>query len=490
MKSRRSIVISGVFLVSGCISEPPEPPERLEQESGVFVPGNPTCGELGYGIEWKLEPPVDGVYQIDSINSITVDFGSSSSGQYLDWTSTLGIDAVFVKGSDGGNLYVYDPPEESFGDDGLHAPVNSSGKWAGVSHVSFCFDYEVDVKKTAATSLERKHTWTIDKSADETSLLLATGQSVGVLYTVSVSETSQDSDWLVSGYITVTNPAPVAATITSITDVIDGSVSVDVDCGDVTFPYELASDGQLVCSYAYAPGDGDSGVNVATVTTTGAVGGDDTGDVAFSFDTATVTSTDECVTVDDTLEGTLGSTCEATTYKYLHFVGPYAQCGTDDQVVNTASFVTDDTGATGSDSWTVDVEVADCEDGCSLTQGYWRTHSHRGPAPYDDTWALITPAGADSPFFLSGKTYYQVMWTPSSYGAYYQLAKQYIAAVLNGLNGADTSAVQAQITQATAMFQTYTPSQVKGGIKTSFLSLAAALAAYNEGLTGPGHCSE
>ena len=27
--------------------------------------------------------------------------------------------------------------------------------------------------------------------------------------------------------------------------------------------------------------------------------------------------------------------------------------------------------------------------GCTLTQGYWKTHSKYGPAPYDSTWALI-----------------------------------------------------------------------------------------------------
>ena len=26
--------------------------------------------------------------------------------------------------------------------------------------------------------------------------------------------------------------------------------------------------------------------------------------------------------------------------------------------------------------------------GCTLTQGYWKTHSENGPAPYDDNWAI------------------------------------------------------------------------------------------------------
>ena len=44
------------------------------------------------------------------------------AGQTFDWTSNIGVDAVFVKGGPvGGNLYVYDP--EATADTGLHAPA-------------------------------------------------------------------------------------------------------------------------------------------------------------------------------------------------------------------------------------------------------------------------------------------------------------------------------------------------------------------------------
>ena len=54
------------------------------------------------------------------------------------------------------------------------------------------------------------------------------------------------------------------------------------------------------------------------------------------------------------------------------------ECG-DHTFDNTASFETTDTGATGEDSWQVIVTVA-CPTGCTLTQGYWKTHSEYGPA--------------------------------------------------------------------------------------------------------------
>ena len=43
---------------------------------------------------------------------------TNTDGVYLAWTSSIGIDPVFVKGGPG-QLYVYDPPAEDFGDGGL-----------------------------------------------------------------------------------------------------------------------------------------------------------------------------------------------------------------------------------------------------------------------------------------------------------------------------------------------------------------------------------
>jgi hypothetical protein len=139
------------------------------------------------------------------------------------------------------------------------------------------------------------------------------------------------------------------------------------------------------------------------------------------------------------------------------------------------------------------VEPSEEDEGCTLTIGYWKTHSEKGPAPYDDTWAEL-PNGADTPFFLSGQTWYEVFETAPGGNAYYQLAHQYMGAKLNILNGASTTpAVVAAIADAEVLFNTYTPAQVgawKGtqGARAQFISLAGTLGHYNEGLIGPGHC--
>ena len=451
---------------------------------------NPTCASLGYDYGYKVDPPNSGTYTVYDSKTVTVTV--HSDGVYFDWSSKFGIDAVIAKGGPNANVYVYDPPAESYGDTVLVSPTNPNNQQPyGLSHIEFCYDYEVEVTKSAETSFTRTYSWDIDKIADETELTLSTGQQHTVNYTVTVGLDSVtpyvDSDWAVSGTITVTNPAPVTATITSVADAVDG-VTATVGCG-VTFPYSLLAGQTLTCSYSAALPDATSRTNTATVTTTGPVkGGSGTAAVVFGDPTTLV---DECVDVSDTLGGSLGTVCVADlpkTLSYAHNVGPYAECG-DYTVDNIASFVTNDTGATGQDTWSVAVHVP-CEGGCTLTPGYWKTHSSYGPAPYDDTWASV---GEDTKFFTSGQTWYQVLWTtPSGGNAYYILAHAYIAAKLNELNGADTSAdVIAALSHAETLLSTYGPSSnLSKSVRADFIATASTLDQYNNGYIGPGHCSE
>jgi len=203
---------------------------------------------------------------------------------------------------------------------------------------------------------------------------------------------------------------------------------------------------------------------------------------------------DECAAVTDSVAGPLGTVCAVSSpfsydFTYTASVGPYSVCG-DYTVENTATLVTNDTGVTLSASWSVAVHVP-CSTGCTLTQGYWKTHSRYGPAPYDDTWNLV---GEDLPFFLSGQTWYRVLWTPPRGNVYYLLAHAYIAARLNVLNGASTTpAVIDALVQAEAFFASYTPAQASAltmSLRAHYVAVAGLLGRYNEGDVGPGHCSE
>ncbi len=165
-------------------------------------------------------------------------------------------------------------------------------------------------------------------------------------------------------------------------------------------------------------------------------------------------------------------------------------------VTNTVDVVDGDpTTPFATDSVTIHVTVH-CNGGCTLTQGYWKTHSALGPASKaDPTWNLV--GGPDATFFFSGQTWYQVFWTPPSGGnVYYQLAHQYMAARLNILNGASApSSVSSAITAATVYFNTAgnTPASAANLSKSAQRTLqgyASTLASYNEGAIGPGHCDE
>ncbi len=354
----------------------------------------------------------------------------------------------------------------------------------------------LEVSKTASTTFTRTWNWTIDKTADQTSLTLTPGQTFQANYGVAVGATSVDNNWAVSGDITIHNPNNVTANITGVTDVISPAIGATVNC-PVSFPYQLAANSDLVCTYSVNLPDNTTTTNTATVTASGDVpGGSGTAPVVFG--TTPTTETDECINVSDTYAGSLGVVCSGEapkTFNYPRQIGPYSIQGTYN-VDNTASFVTNDTQTSGSDNWTVVVNVP--SSGCTLTQGYWKNHSQLGKAPYDDTWALLDPLLQEQkPFFLSGQTYLQVLQTsPKGGNAYYQLAHQYIAAKLNQLNGASvTSGVQAALDSANILFNTYTPAQIaalKGSssIRQQFINLAGTLGSYNEGLIGPGHCDE
>jgi hypothetical protein len=115
--------------------------------------------------------------------------------------------------------------------------------------------------------------------------------------------------------------------------------------------------------------------------------------------------------------------------------------------------------------------------GCTFTQGYWKNHTNVWPSPYSPT----------ATFFTSGQTWITNLNTPPKGGnAYYILSHQYIAAVLNGANGASAPAsVAAAIATATTYFQNPSASNLTSA---DLIALADLLDQYNNGLAGVPHC--
>lgn len=113
--------------------------------------------------------------------------------------------------------------------------------------------------------------------------------------------------------------------------------------------------------------------------------------------------------------------------------------------------------------------------GCTFTQGWYKNHT--------SSW----PAGALTPntVFDGGQTIINLFNTPPKGSQYIILAHQYITALLNIQGGASVpSNVQAALTAAAAYFAAGGPGAGSGNIA----GLSDILDAYNNGITGPGHC--
>jgi len=130
--------------------------------------GNPTCDDFApEGEDWtqfKLQGDdlADGTYT-DGTLEVTIDnFVNSNSGTpgSFDWSSNIGVDAVFVKaGTDKHNLYLYDPEETS--DTGLGP---QAGQGNGISHISFCYDED---EESAPPSAEESVSESVSESVAE-----------------------------------------------------------------------------------------------------------------------------------------------------------------------------------------------------------------------------------------------------------------------------------------------------------------------------------
>ena len=150
-RARRAVGISSLclLLIGIGLLIFPTPNAEAATVDPVFIEGNATCGSLDESwVEFhKVEPVTDlGVWPSpDADMRVTWDKYGTDAGQAFDWTSSFPIMGVFVKGGPDGYLYRY--PVGSMSDTGLHAPANASGEWAGLSHISFCYN-PVDLTTT------------------------------------------------------------------------------------------------------------------------------------------------------------------------------------------------------------------------------------------------------------------------------------------------------------------------------------------------------
>ena len=358
--------------------------------------------------------------------------------------------------------------------------------------------YKLGVKKTAVESIGDRHVWTIDKTSTVTSLELDKGERKDVGFTITVNNTRRTIDgWFVDGVITITNPAPMAAVV-DVTDVLSRSgvsdVAATVNCDGDGLDVTVPAKGSKTCTYHASLPNGDARTNTATAILD-RIGTRFTGTAAVDFTGVGSQDLDDYVNVYDdngtpgisTDDVFLGRFAAGTSRSFTHTARIYYgdRCG-DYVYVNTVRLVGEDTGATVQDSHRISVRIA-CDQkppvvdnrGCTYGHGFWKNHLDE---------AAWTTVGTNTTFFLSGQSYATVIGTNSKGGnAYYILARQYIATKLNMANGATAPAgVQSAFTEATALFQKYTPSEIgamKGNdsVRKQFIHLAGDLGNFPSG---------
>src|SRR5262245_48546551 len=240
--------------------------------------------------------------------------------------------------------------------------------------------------KKANPSFENAFSWTIDKSVDNK--IIKTSTTGTFNYTVTVTHDSGTAEgWQVNGTITITNPNPIGDDITgaTVTDAVDNGGTCTVTGGSgVAVPAGGSVTLNYNCTYPSAPSP-SSGTNTATVTwpdqTWGLPAGSTTATATFNFGAVTPGLLNECVDVSDTYPApgaVLGKVCvgdpNPTTFTYSRIVS--SDPGTCTTVTNTATFTTNDTGTTGSDTASAMVCVgADLTVEKTATPSFKRTYN-------------------------------------------------------------------------------------------------------------------
>lgn len=378
----------------------------------VVYSGNPNCKDLGYTSGFKIDTnPTGGTYTFengtqngdptvitiglqDPNNSVTIT--TNGSNALVSWTSTIGIDAVIMKGGNAGaNVYTYDPEVQT--DSNLVTPSSSNNPTPNISHIEFCYDYEVTVYKTAVATFDRQYDWTILKTVNPAHWNLFTGDTATSTFTVTPTrDAGTDVNFTVTGLITVFNDTPFTATITDIVDTLNVATTGGglTDCNfddDVV----IAAGDTLYCNYSFSLDGKFNGTNTAVVSTSGSVGGG-TATADFTFGTEPANEIDETATISDP-QDPLGVRNANSGVSYNYDVT--YNCDNVGDNVNTATLTEGDTWVDRTDDATVTIACYDLEVSKTAVTAIDLTYNWQITKDVDiPSWALFNGENATSTY--------------------------------------------------------------------------------------------
>jgi hypothetical protein len=239
--------------------------------------------------------------------------------------------------------------------------------------VKVCVGKDLTVSKTASPAYKRTYNWNITKAVDKT-LIEQVGGSAVFNYTVVASETGfTDSDWTVTGKITVSNPNDWEDIVANVSDAIDNGGSCSVTGGaNVTVPKSGSVTLDYACTYAAAPSPA-AFKNTATATWTSSTyftpSGSATGTATGAFGDPT-TKVNQTIHVTDSYAGALGTLTATDSKPFASKTFTYSRTvtalpGACRKVDNTAAIT--ETGQTAS----ARAELCNTNTG-ALTMGFWK----------------------------------------------------------------------------------------------------------------------
>jgi uncharacterized repeat protein (TIGR01451 family) len=169
------------------------------------------CGELGFAHGLSIA----GNGQVSGDGRTVTVSGYNAPTGFVDWSSTLPIHGVYVKGGpSGGNLFAY--PAGDTGDTDLHTPLKIRGDFYDVSHVAICWN---DVTPAANV--------TVTKSNDPPGVV---ANEDTITYTLTVSN---EGDATATG-VTLTDPLPAGTTFVEATlGCVEANGTVSCDLGEI-----------------------------------------------------------------------------------------------------------------------------------------------------------------------------------------------------------------------------------------------------------------
>jgi len=156
---------------------------------GTVEPGNKNCAQnIPDARELRVDPAAEGTFT-DGTLTVNIDIrtlaaddplhpGDQTGSQVFDFTATGGtVIGVKVKGGPNTNFYDYRPAGVTSGT-GLHAPLGPGAKFAGLSHISFC--YVVKASPAIVTQVSDAEI-TIGESVTDTATLSGGNNPTGTI---------------------------------------------------------------------------------------------------------------------------------------------------------------------------------------------------------------------------------------------------------------------------------------------------------------------